>query len=74
MAPALITFARPHSSTSCFNNPTVEQRVQRSLEESGVVLLTDHTLSGVQEGGVCLVREEEGEGDTVFIECQVSRV
>ena len=70
VAPGLITFIRPHPPT-CFNNQIVEQRVQRSLEETGVVLLTDHTLSGVKEGGACLVTEE-GEEEAVFVTCQVS--
>lgn len=66
VAPELIIFAQPHPPT-CFNNPTVEQRVQRSLEETGIVLLLGHTLSSVQEGGASLLKGEE----SVFIECQV---
>ena len=64
--PALITFVRPHLPT-CFTNEAVEERVQRSLEESGVRLFSGHTLSEVGEGGVCLAEE----GDAIFIECQV---
>jgi hypothetical protein len=67
VAPELITFVQPHPPT-CFNNATVEQRVQRSLEGVGIVLLPGHTFSSVQEGGVVLVREEDKE--TLFIECQ----
>ena len=64
--PSLITFVRPHP-TSCFNNRTVEEKVQRSMEESGVQLISDHTLSTVEVGGVGLL-----DGDhTLFIECQV---
>ena len=64
--PSLITFVRP-CPHSCFSNRTVEERVQRSLEESGVQLLTGHTLSRVEEGGVSLL-----DGDhTLFAHCQV---
>ena len=64
--PSLITFVRPRPH-SCFNSRTVEERVQRSLEESGVQLLTGHTLSSVEEGGVSLL-----DGDhTLFAHCQV---
>ncbi|CAI8039464.1 Cilia- and flagella-associated protein 61 [Geodia barretti] len=63
--PSLITFVRPRPH-SCFNSRTVEERVQRSLEESGVQLLTGHTLSSVEEGGVSLL-----DGDhTLFAHCQ----
>ena len=64
--PSLITFVRPHPP-SCFASRTVEEKVQRSLEESGVVLLTGHALSGVEEGGVCLT---DGE-NTLFCSCKV---
>jgi hypothetical protein len=66
VAPGLITLVRPRPPT-CFNNPTVEERVQRSLEESGVELVPGHALSGVGDGGVWLVA---GEAEPVFRECQ----
>ena len=76
VAPELISFVQPRPP-SCFNNPTVEQRVQRSLEEVGVAVFASHTLHSVQEGRVYLVRggdEEEGKelNEDIFVDCQVS--
>ena len=62
-----ITLIRPHPP-EWFGNETVGERVQRSLEGSGVRLVSGLTLSGVVEGGVSLV---EGDRETVFRECQV---
>ena len=69
-----ITLIRPHPP-EWFGNETVGERVQRSLEGSGVRLVSGLTLSGVVEGGVSLVEGGvslvEGDRETVFRECQV---
>ena len=67
VAPALITFVKPHPPTF-FKNPAIEDKFQRSLEASGVVLMSGYTLCEVQERGVSL---EEREGENIFIKCQV---
>ena len=67
------------SSCSCFNDPTVDQRVRAVLEKVGVEAYYGFTLEGEGEEGEGREGEEEGrglvfvgsDGGRVELECEV---